>query len=430
MNKIYIYLFIASILFLQACAEKGSEVKTLQFWAMGAEGEYIQKLVPEFERKNPGIKVKVQMIPWTAAQEKLITAYASDNAPDVFQLGNTWIPQFAALNAIEDLSAFISLSESIKKENYYEGVWQTNVLGNKVFGIPWYIETRLLFYRPDVLAAVGYNEAPKTWDELIDCSRKIKQYFGKQEKYPIYIPTNEWVPFIVFGMQAGSSILKDNDSYGNFSSNEFKTGFEYLMKYYDEKLTPAGISQVPNIYHAFKEKYINMYISGPWNIIEFKKTMVGADSVNWMTAPLPGYKNEYPGLSLAGGASLVVYKKSKLKKEAWKFIEYLSEPKVQVEFFNYLFDLPSVKSAWEDSSIKNNLYINAFRTQFENVVPTPKIPEWEQIAFSKVQQYAEMTSKKAMTINRALKELDKDVDLILEKRRYILSKQQVDKNEK
>ena len=430
MNTRYLYFIIIFIVLLQACANKKSDVKTLHFWAMGAEGEYIQKLVPEFERRNPGIKVKVQMIPWTAAQEKLITAYASDNAPDLFQLGNTWIPQFAALNAIEELSNFVNSSVSIKKENYYEGVWQTNVLDDKLYGIPWYIETRLLFYRPDVLEAVGYNNPPKTWDELIDCSRKIKKYFGNEEKYPIYIPTNEWVPFIVFGMQAGSNILKYNNSYGNFGGKEFKEGFKFLMKFYDEKLTPSGISQVPNIYQAFKEKYINMYISGPWNIIEFKKTMTGIDSLNWMTAPLPGYKNEYPGLSLAGGASLVVYKKSKLKKEAWKFIEYLSEPSVQVKFFNYLFDLPSVKSAWEDSSIKYNRYISAFRTQFENVTPTPQIPEWEQIAFSKVQQYAEISSKKAMTIDKALLNLDKDVNLILEKRRYILSKQKEDKHEK
>jgi multiple sugar transport system substrate-binding protein len=422
MKKIITYIILVIIIIFEGCANKSNKVITLQFWAMGAEGEYIQKLVPEFEKKNPGIKVKVQMIPWTAAQEKLITAYASDNAPDVFQLGNTWIPQFAALNAIEELSTYIANSNNIKKENYYEGIWQTNVLDDKVYGIPWYIETRLLFYRPDVLAAVGYNNPPKTWDELLDCSRKIKRYFGQEEKYPIYIPTNEWVPFIVFGLQAGSTLLKENDSYGNFSGKEFRTGFEYLMKYYEENLTPAGISQVPNIYQAFKEKYINMYISGPWNIIEFKKTMKGKDSLNWMTAPMPGYKGEYPGLSLAGGASLVIYKKSKLKKEAWKFIEYLSEAQTQVKFFNYLFDLPAVKSAWEDSSIKSNIYINAFRTQFENVTPTPKIPEWEQIAFSKVQQYAEIASKKGMTIETALKNLDKDVNIILEKRRYILSK--------
>ncbi|MFH0735599.1 MAG: sugar ABC transporter substrate-binding protein [bacterium] len=413
---------ILSILVIFSCSKNDNKQTVINFWAMGAEGEYIQKLIPEFEKRNPGIKVKVQMVPWTAAQEKLITAYASDNSPDAFQLGNTWIPQFAALNALEDLTPYINKSQNIKKENYYKGIWDTNILEDKIYGVPWYIDTRILFYRSDVLEEAGYKNPPKSWDELLDCARKVKTVLNDNNKYPIYIPTNEWVPFIVFGKQAGSNILKNNDSYGNFSGKEFKIGFTYLMQFFKEGLSPIGISQVTNVYQAFADKYINMYISGPWNIIEFNKIFVGKLKGKYKTAPMPGYKGEYPGLSLAGGASIVMYKKSTHKKEVWKFIEYLSEPKIQLEFYKYLFDLPAVKSAWQDTLIQNDLNMQAFSKQFENVVPTPKIPEWEQIAFSKVQQYAEFASRGTLTIDQALKKLDKDVNNILEKRRYILSK--------
>lgn len=77
---------------------------------MGAEAEYVTKLVPEFEKENPGIKVKVQKIPWNAAQEKLVTAFASDNTPDICQLVNTWVPQFSSLQAIISLNDFIAES--------------------------------------------------------------------------------------------------------------------------------------------------------------------------------------------------------------------------------------------------------------------------------------------------------------------------------
>ncbi len=421
MLKKTISLILLFLIFV-SCSKKESKQTVINFWAMGAEGEYIQKLIPEFEKRYPNIKVKVQMIPWTAAQEKLITAYASDNSPDAFQLGNTWIPQFSELKALEDLSPFINKSKNIKKENYYEGVWDTNILNGKVYGIPWYVDTRLLFYRSDVLEEAGYKNPPKTWDELLDCARKVRKVLKDDNKFPIYIPTNEWVPFIVFGKQAGSSILKNNDSYGNFSGKEFKIGFTYLMQFFKEGLSPIGISQVTNVYQAFADKYINIYISGPWNIIEFNKIFVGDLKGKYKTAPMPGYKGEYPGLSLAGGASIVMYKKSKHKQEVWKFIEYLSKPKVQVQFYKYLFDLPAVKSAWQDSSIVNDPNMQAFYQQFQNVVPTPKIPEWEQIAFSKVQQYAEFCSRGTLTIDEALKKLDNDANNILEKRRYILSK--------
>ncbi len=71
---------------------------------MGREGEVVQKLMPEFERRHPGLRLRVQQIPWSAAHEKLLTAYAGDAMPDIFQLGNTWVPEFVALGALIDLA--------------------------------------------------------------------------------------------------------------------------------------------------------------------------------------------------------------------------------------------------------------------------------------------------------------------------------------
>jgi multiple sugar transport system substrate-binding protein len=143
----------------------------------------------------------------------------------------------------------------------------------------------------------------------------------------------------------------------------------------------------------------------------------------WMTAPLPSPDSTYPGKSLAGGASLVLNKFSKSKKEAWKFIEFLSRADIQLKFYNLVSSLPALKSVWQDSTFTSNKYMNAFYIQLNNTVPTPKIPEWEQIVFSKIQQYAEQTARNKKEISKALKELDSDVNKILEKRRWMLGKE-------
>ena len=419
-NKI-IFIFVSTffLLFI-SCSNKNDSDKTIKFWAMGAEAEYITKLIPEFERLNPGIKVKVQQIPWTAAQEKLVTAFASDNTPDACQLGNTWVPQFAALNAIVPLDEFIKTSSLINKEKYFDGIWETNVIDNQVFGIPWYVDTRVMFYRKDIFERAGYKNPPKTWTELYALCKKIKSFYPKEEKYAIYLPTNEFASFIIFGMQAGSSILKDENTLGNFSGKEFAEAFKFLTDFHKQNLAPIGISQVTNVYQAFAEEYSSIYISGPWNIPEFKKWMTGNLSDKWMTAPMPGYADEYPGVSLAGGSSLVIFKDSEHKKEVWKFFEYLSQKSTQLEFYKLLNNLPAVKAAWDDPILKNDPYMQAFYLQFNNVRATPKIPEWEQIAFSKVQQYAELAARNVMTVDEALKNLDKDVNRILEKRRWLV----------
>jgi len=419
----YALYFILLFSFISlSCNKKNDNQTEISFWAMGAEGEFVQKLVPEFEKQNPGIKVKVQMVPWTAAQEKLVTAYASENSPDVYQLGNTWVPQFSALGAIEELDQWIQKSSIVKREKYFEGIWDTNLLENKVYGIPWYVDTRVLFYRKDVLAKAGYNSPPKTWDELYDCSKKIKAT-QPADKYPIYVPTNEWAPFVIFGLQANANLLKNNATYGNFQSKEFQTAFSFLINFIKENLAPMSVSQVTNIYQAFAGEYLNMYISGPWNVNEFKKWMTGDLADKWMTAPLPNISNEkYPGVSLAGGSSLVMSKHSEKKAYAWKFIEYLSTPKTQAELYHLINDLPAVKEAWNDPLLKDDIYLKAFYDQFQNVVATPKIPEWEQIVFSKLQQYAEYTARGVMSVDEAMKAMDGDVNTILEKRRWMISR--------
>lgn len=405
------------------CRDQNENIITIDFWAMGSEAEYVTKLVPGFEKRNPGIKVKVQAIPWTAAQEKLITAFASDNTPDACQLGNTWIPQFASLKAIARLNELINYSPHIKKEKYFQGIWDTNVLDSVVYGIPWYMDTRLMFYRKDVFKKAGYEKPPVSWYELYDLCKKIKALYPGEEKYSIYLPTNEWAPFIIFGLQNNADLLKDNNSLGHFKSKEFKEAFEFLINFHKEKLAPIGISQVTNVYQAFAEEYFSIYISGPWNINEYKKWMTGNLSDKWSTAPMPSKNgNDYPGVSLAGGSSLVVFERSEKKEEVWKFIEYLSEPATQIEFYKLLYNLPAVTEAWKDSLLADNIYMKAFYEQFNHVAATPKVPEWEQIAFSKVQLYAELAVRGEMSIDEVLKNLDKDVDLILEKRRWLLGK--------
>jgi len=389
---------------------------------MGAEAEHVQKLIDEFEKLNSGIKVKVQAIPWTAAHEKLITAYASETTPDIFQLGNTWIPEFVALESLENLNGWIKNSSTIKKENYFPGIWETNVIDNNVYGVPWYVDTRVLFYRKDILAKAGYLQPPKTWEELYDLCLKIKRINPGTNKFAIFLPTNEWAPFIIFGLQAGAGLLKDNNSLSNFSDPKFKKAFSYLIKFYRDGLSPIGMTQVTNVFQAFEEGYFALYITGPWNVNEFRTRLPKKMQNLWMTSPLPAVdRNDYPGVSIAGGASLVIYKDSEHKNEAWKLVEFLSSKYIQLQFYKIATDLPAVKEAWKDSLLQNDIYFKAFYDQLQRVVPMPKVPEWEQIVFAKVQQYAEFAATGALSDDDALKALDNDVNKILEKRRWMLT---------
>jgi multiple sugar transport system substrate-binding protein len=199
---------------------------TLRFWALGREGEVVQELVRDFERENPDIRVQVQQIPWGAAHEKLLTAYVGGATPDLGQIGNTWISEFATLRAIEPLDA--RLGGGVDSSRFFSGIWDTNVLDGHTYGVPWYVDTRVVFYRTDVLARAGYHTMPTTWAEWRTAMEAVKRTVGK-DRYAIFLPTNEFMQAMVFGMQNGSPMLADHDTRGAFQDSTFRRAFAFYL---------------------------------------------------------------------------------------------------------------------------------------------------------------------------------------------------------
>jgi multiple sugar transport system substrate-binding protein len=407
------------ILVLLGCRAESAGPVVVEFWAMGREGEVVQQLVPEFERRISGVHVRVQQIPWSAAHEKLLTAYVGDAMPDLFQVGNTWIPELVALGAIERLDERIAHFAAIESADYFPGILDTNVLDGATYGVPWYVDTRLLFYRTDILARAGYPQPPTTWATWLDAMTRIKQQVGSAN-YAILLPFTEWQVPVVLALQRGATLLRDRDRYGNFRSPEFRQAFEFYLDLFRRGLAPrGGQAQVANLYQDFASGYFAMYVSGPWNIGEFRQRLPADLQDKWLTAPMPAPDGVYPGTSVAGGASLAIFRGSRHRDLAWKLIEYLSEPAQQVQFYRLTGDLPARRSAWAEGGLVHNRYAQAFWQQLQHVQSTPKIPEWERIA-DKISQYAEAAIRGSMDVDAALTALDSDVDAILEKRRWML----------
>ena len=405
---------------LWGCGSRADDdVVTIRFWGMGREGEVVGELVPEFERQNPGIRVDVQQIPWSAAHEKVLTAFVGGATPDVAQLGNTWVPEFQALDALEDLGPWAARSTVVEQPDYFPGIWDTNVIDGRAYGIPWYVDTRVLFYRPDLLAQAGYPEPPQTWEAWRDALRRMKARMGP-DRYPILLPTNEWPQPVILGMQAGAPLLREDGRYGHFRDPRFRRGFEFYVSLFREGLAPTvSASEISNRYQEFARGNLAMVITGPWEIGEFTNRV--PPEIPWATAPLPG--PDGPGSSLAGGASLVIFRASPRKEAAWRFIEFLSRPENQLRFYRLTGDLPARRTAWRDTALSQNRYARAFGEQLDRVVPLPKVPEAEQIV-NRVFEQGERAARGQATVDQALAALDRDVDVILEKRRWMLARRE------
>jgi multiple sugar transport system substrate-binding protein len=409
-----------------ACGGRASagERETLRFWGLGREGEVVRELVPEFERRNPGVRLEVQQIPWTSAHEKLLTAFVGHAAPDLAQMGNTWIPEFAAIGALEKLDQRVADSAALSETDYFPGVWQTSLYEGAVFGIPWYVDTRVLFYRPDLLARAGFRDAPRDWGEWLAAMRRIKA-LQPPEGHPILLPTNEWEQLSILGLQEGASLLCGNGTRGCFKEPAFAAAARFYVGLFHEGLAPiVSFSQLGNVYQEFERGNVAMWITGPWNMGEFRRRLPPEHQDLWMTAPLPAPRaGEWPGTSFAGGSSLAVFAGSRRKEDAWKLVEFLSDPIIQTRFHALSGDLPARKTAWNDPSLAADRKARAFREQLDHVSPMPRVPEWEQIA-QKLWERLEPAIRGRQRVEDSLGAVDADVDQILEKRRWMLAHKQ------
>ncbi|HEX6534185.1 MAG TPA: sugar ABC transporter substrate-binding protein [Gemmatimonadaceae bacterium] len=416
-------MLAATALALAACqrAAEGSDAVTIRFWAMGAEGEHVQQLVREFERANPGIDVRVQGIPWTAAHEKLLTAFVGEVTPDVAQLGNTWVPELEAVDALLPLDPYIARSPDVDSSGFFGGIWETNVVDGGTYGIPWYVDTRVIFYRKDILAAAGYDSIPQSWAGWRRAMEAVQRRAGARQ-WAIFLPTNEWMQPVVLGMQNGSTILRDDGRWGAFEQPAFREAFDFYVGLYRAGLAPvAGNNDIANPYQEFARGTFAMWITGPWNIGEFERRLPPELEREWGTATLPGPTGPASGISNAGGSSLVIFRRSAHPAAAWRLIEFLSRPDVQRRFYRLTGDLPARKEAWADSALAGNRYMRAFHEQLQRVRATPKVPEWEFIT-SKVIDQSEAAIRGGVPNDSALARLDREVNRILEKRRWLLSR--------
>lgn len=415
-------ILVCAVVLLGSCTRRDDGRELVRFWAMGYEGEVVTQLIPEFERRNPGIRVEVQQLPITAAHEKLLTAFAGDALPDVCAIGNTWVSEFALLDALIPLDPRLAQTPGLQSRDYFAGAWDTGVIGGTVYAVPWYVETRLPFYRQDLLKQAGIARPPQTWDEWKVAMAAIKREVGP-DRYAALLPLNEAEPLLNLGIQSPDPLLRDDGRYGNFRSPGFKRALTFYREVFDNKWAPlASNTQIANVWNEFGRGYFSFYVNGPWNIAEFKKRLPPQQQASWMTMPLPGEHGL--GASVAGGASFVLFRSSQRQDAAWKLISYLSEPQVQVRFHGLTGNLPPRRAAWATPALANDVYARAFRDQLERARPAPKVPEWERIA-TEIKLVGEQLANGRVSVDQAAEELDRRADRILEKRRWMLDHQTI-----
>lgn len=379
----------------------GKATGTITVWAMGGEGDKLPTLAKEFEALNPGVKVNVTPMPFDAAHDKLATAITAGKTPDISQIGTTWMGEFAA-QALDPTPA------SIDKSVFFEGAQKTTEVGGTSYGVPWYVETRLVYYRKDLAEKAGITTMPTDWAGLKDMAKAMQTKAGA--KWGIDLQAGgqgSWQTILPFAWSNGAEVSDADQKKYTFDTPETAEAAKYYQSFFTEKIAATQLPQNSRA-PSFVDGSVPMFISGPWEMNGLNELGKAGFEDKYGVMMMPKQKT---ATSFVGGSDLAVFKASKNRDSAWKFVQWLSDPKTQVKWYELSTDLPSVKSAWTDPALTADPKLAVFGKQLEDAKAPPATATWEQVAAA-FDTEMEKVTKSGLDPAAALKTVQSKADSI------------------
>jgi len=342
---------------------------TVEVWAMGNEGEVLGELAARFEEENPDVTVDVTAVPWESAHDRIATAIAGGETPDITMLGTTWVGEFAATGAFEPTP-----DDLVDEDSFFEGSWNTTVVDDVAYGVPWYVDTRVLYYRTDLAEAAGV-EAPETWDEYQAFAKALQ---GQGATSGVSLPPggfDSWQYVTPLAWQQGGDIL-DGDTF-TLDSPEWQEAFEFYASFFEEGISEPVRLEGGEIEQKFISGEVGSFFSGPYHVSLLLEQGGEEFADKFAVAMVPGADSR---TSFTGGGNLAVFDDSDNRDASWKFVRWLSQPETQVEWYDISTDLPSVQSAWDDPVFADDPYLSVFGEQLTDSKAPPAIPTWAQVS--------------------------------------------------
>lgn len=349
--------------------DSGPATGTVTIWAQGAEADALPAVLKDFQAANPQVKVNVTAIPWDSAHDKYQTGIAAGTTPDIGQIGTTWMGEFGGTGAFDPTPT------NVDTAGFYPGSLDSTRVAGGTFGVPWYVDTPLLYYRTDLATRAGYTAPPKTWDDLKAMARAMQQRAGA--KYGIALGPHDFQGFLPWAWSAGASLTTPDGKKWTLDSPEMVRAVKAYQSFFTEGVANKAPSTDTGAYEGdFIKGTVPMFIGGPSEVGALAKAG-GADFAGkYATAVLPADRTS---TSFVGGSDLVVFKQSKNRTAAWKVIQYLSKAQTQVTWYQKTGDLPATQAAWSLAPLSSDPKLAVFGRQLKSVKSPPPTTAWTQV---------------------------------------------------
>src|SRR5512135_817984 len=388
----FLVLCVVMVASLVGCASKATGPVTIHLLTMdqaGLKPAEIDQIAREFEAKNPDIKVVMEYVTYDAVHDKIVTGMAAKPpAYDASMIDVIWPDEFIKAGYLLDVTGRITPE---MKSGIFPSAWNGVTRNGKIYGMPWLMDTKYFMYNKDMLDKAGITAPPKTWEELVDQAKTLKQK-GVVE-YPIMW---SWAQleavicdFTVLLYGNGGSFL-DASGKPAFNNEKGVQVLTWMKQTIDDGLTnPSAISADENAVRdnfiagssAFAVNWLFQYSDS--NNADISK-IVGQAAFSPMPVFAAGAAEGIKSSSVDGSSSFGIMATTPHPDETWKFLVYLTSNAVQTKFSAEM--LPIWQADFQGDALKtllgatptNPVTVPAFLGQFPYANERPTVAYYNE----------------------------------------------------
>jgi multiple sugar transport system substrate-binding protein len=303
-----------------------------------------ERMVTDFQKENPNIKINLEVGAWASWQQKLQTDFFSGGNADVIYSTRGWVPTYVDGKKLEALDGHLSKADLAK---FPASLLNAAKVNGKLYALPSVTSARNLYVNLDLLKKAGAS-VPKTWDQLAKAAQAVSKKtdasgFGIQgkevemEKYFYYVLWN-------FGGSVLDKTVGGTKSMLN-SSQALKAA-----EFYNSLIKNGGSQKNVTSYNRedlqelFKQGKLAMMIT---HGVLAEQIASEKHNINFIQTDVPGMSADKKGVTLGVIDAVHLSANSKHKKDAVKFMMFSMSPKYQADWIAKANLLPVTTEAGE-----------------------------------------------------------------------------------
>lgn len=352
LSLVMVIAMVVATLAMTGCTAKPKEAKqvTIEYWQYTFDSKVvaIDKLIAEFEKVNPGIKVEHKTFPYDSFQQRITASIPAGVGPDLVTLFYGWLPKYITGDYLQPLPEKYFPKATIEKE--FSEVVKASIVDGKLWSLPTSVRTLALLWNKGLFVEAGLDpeKPPTTWSELVEMSKKLTKREANGQLVQAGFAYNtagqghNWLREVLLP-QVGVELLSSDGRTVTWNSKpEAYEAFEWFVNL-AKKERVGEIGFMDNDSNAFINGKAAMTIDGSFRLSTIASR---APNMNLGVAELPVYKEGGKKVTFASYWTHAITKQAKDEKldAAAKFLQFITTPEAMELYMKETGELPARRS--------------------------------------------------------------------------------------